>query len=173
MEKEELEKYILQNLSAREISKLLGKSQTSIAYWLKKFDLKTNHVSFKQKGTIDYGDKRCCPKCNEIKPLPEFYNRRKKEGSSVYCKICTTQQVVDRQRKLKGLAIEYKGGSCVKCGYSKYNGALEFHHLDPNEKDFTISHMKLYAFTDEIKKELDKCILVCANCHREIHGNII
>ena len=68
--------------------------------------------------------------------------------------------------------IEYKGGSCTRCGYNKYQGALDFHHLDPKEKDFNPGHLKKYKFDDKIKKELDKCILVCSNCHREIHYEI-
>lgn len=77
--------------------------------------------------------------------------------------------VVNRRRKIKQLAIEYKGGSCVKCRYNKYYGALEFHHLDPNEKDFSISKSGHCTSWEKVKIELDKCILVCANCHREIH----
>lgn len=113
-----------------------------------------------------------CPRCKGDKPLTEFYQRRGKEGGSVYCKPCTSDQTLERQRAFKLKSIEYKGGKCVCCGYDKYQGALEFHHLDPNEKDFTLSHVKLTTFNEEIKKELDKCVLVCANCHREIHAGI-
>jgi hypothetical protein len=70
------------------------------------------------------------------------------------------------KRKIK--AIEYKGGACKHCGYSKYYGALEFHHLDPNEKDFSWQKLRLRSW-DSITSELDKCILLCANCHREEH----
>lgn len=77
--------------------------------------------------------------------------------------------VVKRRQKIKEMSVEYKGGSCQKCGYDKYIGALEFHHLDPNEKDFLISKKGHCASWEKVKKELDKCILVCANCHREVH----
>ena len=70
------------------------------------------------------------------------------------------------------MAVEYKGGCCEKCGYKKYIGALEFHHLDPNEKDFGIADKGFIRSWDKIKKELDKCILVCSNCHKEIHNEI-
>lgn len=175
MEKEYLKKCIDKNMSINQIAKEVNKSANTISYWLKKYNLKTKHLSFKDKGVIDYGGNRCCPKCNEIKKITEFYKRRGKEGASVYCKKCTGLQSVERQRKLKQMAIDYKGGCCqIKdCGYNKYNGALEFHHLDPNEKDFNIGAMKSYTFGDKVKKELDKCILVCSNCHREIHGGII
>ena len=109
----------------------------------------------------------------ENKSLSDFYNRRGKSGSSCYCKICSNDQALDRQRKFKIDCIEYKGGCCSLCGYKKYIGALEFHHKNPSEKDFTIANQKKTKFDDRIKKELDKCILVCANCHREIHGKCI
>jgi len=69
--------------------------------------------------------------------------------------------------------VDYKGEKCQCCGYDKYIGALEFHHIDPNEKDFSLSHRGYCYSWDKVKKELDKCILVCSNCHREIHAGII
>lgn len=77
-----------------------------------------------------------------------------------------------RRKKLKQMAIDYKGGSCQKCGYNKCNGALEFHHLDPNEKDFGISAKGDTKSWERIRVELDKCILICANCHRELHEEL-
>lgn len=71
------------------------------------------------------------------------------------------------------MSIAYKGGKCQCCGYNKYVGALEFHHINSEEKDFGISAKGYTRSWKRVKEELDKCILVCANCHREIHGNII
>ena len=116
---------------------------------------------------------RVCPKCKENKSLFDFYNRRGKTGSSCYCKVCSNTQALDRQRKFKINCIEYKGRCCSLCGYKKYIGALEFHHENPFEKEFTIANQRKTKIDDRIKKELDKCILVCANCHREIHGRCI
>ena len=115
---------------------------------------------------------RRCPRCKTEKPLTDFYSRRKKIGNSVYCKPCTIEQTIDRQRNFKQQCVDYKGGKCEKCGYSKYAGALEFHHKDPSEKDFTLAHVKLTSFSENIKKELDKCVLLCSNCHRERHAEI-
>lgn len=78
-------------------------------------------------------------------------------------------RIAEQRRKLKKQAIEYKGGSCQKCGYNKCPGALTFHHLDPNEKEFGISAGGVTRSFEKIKTELDKCILVCQNCHAEIH----
>lgn len=71
------------------------------------------------------------------------------------------------------MAISYKGGKCCICGYSKCNAALEFHHLNPNEKDFGIASKGYTRAWNKVKEELDKCILVCSNCHRELHNGVI
>jgi len=76
---------------------------------------------------------------------------------------------MERWKARKQTAIEYKGGKCCKCGYNKYIGALEFHHTNPKEKEFDWKTIRLVS-KDKFYKELDKCILLCANCHREEHA---
>lgn len=78
--------------------------------------------------------------------------------------------VAKRRRKIKTLAIEYKGGKCQICGYKNYQGALDLHHIA--DKKFGIGDKGYTRSWVKIKSELDKCILVCANCHREIEGGI-
>jgi hypothetical protein len=72
-----------------------------------------------------------------------------------------------RQKRKRDL-VEYKGGKCIDCGYKKCIGALEFHHRDSGEKDYSIGHGTPHSWEDDIK-EVDKCDLLCANCHRERH----
>ncbi len=164
MEKEYLKSLVDKKMTTRQIATELNKSQTTVVYWLKKFELET----FRTQTEF-----RICPKCREEKVLEEFYNRRGRVGASVYCKSCTGEQTKDRQKDFKQKCIEYKGGSCRCCGYNKCNSALEFHHIDPNEKEFEIKKSTSRSFNESIKIELDKCILVCANCHREIHAGLI
>lgn len=73
-----------------------------------------------------------------------------------------------RRQTLREEAIAHLGGRCQICGYDRCPEALEFHHLDPGEKDFTISRRlgKLSALLPELRK----CALLCANCHREVHA---
>jgi len=75
-----------------------------------------------------------------------------------------------KERKLE--LIKYKGNKCEKCGYNKNYAVLQFHHLDPLAKEGTVSNMiqQTKISLDEIKLEVDKCILVCSNCHDEIHN---
>jgi predicted HNH restriction endonuclease len=78
--------------------------------------------------------------------------------------------ITEYRRKLKAMAVAYKGGRCTKCGYDKCDIAIDFHHIDPKKKDFSISgHCKSF---ERIKPELDKTILLCANCHRELHDKL-
>ena len=102
--------------------------------------------------------------------MAKFRQQKSREVLSYYCVAC----YVDRQKRLrkekKRKAIEYKGGCCSMCGYDKYDEALEFHHLDPSEKE-TGSEIRNLSWA-RLRLELDKCILVCANCHREIHAKL-
>ena len=110
-----------------------------------------------------------CSNCHQVKTLDSFY--RNKNRPHCYCKPCHNQKRVETFRNNKRLAVEYKGGACTSCGYNKYTGALEFHHLDPSKKDVAISRFKGVGI-ERLKAELDKCVLLCANCHRETHAGL-
>lgn len=107
-----------------------------------------------------------------------------KGGSRKYCFICSPSYVkgdnisrgmtiTNIRKALKKALVEKKGGVCQKCGYNKSLSALEFHHLDPNLKDFSIGDYTSGQNVNIAKAfiEVEKCILLCANCHREIHEN--
>ena len=83
-------------------------------------------------------------------------------------KAYTKWVVADYRRRMKARAVEYKGGKCEECGYSKCQPALEFHHRDPSKKDFRLSAGNSWSWV-KIQPELDKCTLLCATCHREAH----
>lgn len=94
-----------------------------------------------------------------------------KETGEHYCIRCKSAKIKrERRLELKLKAIKYKGGKCAKCGYDTNTNALEFHHVDTKTKEFNISKYALGKPWAEIKIELDKCILLCANCHREVHS---
>lgn len=103
--------------------------------------------------------------------LSEFALRH---GNRWRCKKCAVEAVQKRRDKVKKMAVEYKGGKCQnpECGYNKCIGALEFHHFD-GKKDFGLSD-KGYTRSWEVnRKELDKCVMLCANCHREVHAGFL
>lgn len=104
----------------------------------------------------------------------------KKHGNSnaykslnrLVCKKCNVERVTIRRKKVKLKAIEYKGGKCLHCGYCKCPDVFEFHHLNPAEKDFAISKNGHSRSWERVKNELDKCIILCSNCHRELHAKL-
>jgi hypothetical protein len=74
----------------------------------------------------------------------------------------------DRRKKVKEQAIKYKNSKCALCGYDRCIYSLEFHHIDSDLKKFTIAHAAYQRKWSEVLDELDKCVLLCANCHREV-----
>lgn len=83
------------------------------------------------------------------------------------CQTCSNRL---RRMKLKIICIEYRGGKCHNCNYSKCYAALDFHHIHPIDKDFTVSERSQYRSFEQLQSEIDKCILLCSNCHRELHN---
>lgn len=81
-----------------------------------------------------------------------------------------SNSIIKTQKRKKQMVVERFGGKCQCCGYDKCLDALEFHHLDENTKEHKPAYIIIRWSFEKAKKELDKCILVCANCHREIHA---
>lgn len=100
-----------------------------------------------------------CKKCNK---------ERNESGTNLECIVCRSSK---RRRKQKEKAVYLFGGKCSKCGYSKSINALEFHHKVKEEKSFNLS-MNWHRSWDILKVELDKCELICSNCHKELHGDV-
>lgn len=112
-----------------------------------------------QKTVIPSKGYRC--KCGENDPK-NFY-----KSTSCICKKCHDAYTSSRQKeKIERYMDERGGARCMQCGYNKYIGALEFHHRDPKEKDPTWS---VRWGIERLRVELDKCDILCANCHREVH----
>lgn len=99
--------------------------------------------------------------------MPLMADKRKYADRAEYLK----RAVAKRRKSLRQKAIEYKGGVCQLCGYDKCPEALEFHHVG-NEKNFGISQKGYTRSWERVKKELDLCMLLCSNCHREVENGI-
>lgn len=162
-----------------EINKILGCSLSTISFHCRK------------NGLSDYNTYRK-PTDSDIKLMQEVYDKcgssiktAKELGWSKFTilKYITIKKlnkyevynnskksVSDWRKRTKIKLVEYKGGKCEVCGYDKMVSVLQFHHNNPLEKDFTISG-KSWSY-EKLRLEVDKCILLCANCHLEIHENI-
>ena len=80
--------------------------------------------------------------------------------------------VARRRRKIKEILVSEAGGACRLCGYDRYAGALQFHHLDPENKTFQLAGRGLTRSLSIVRQEAKKCVLLCANCHAEVEGGI-
>ena len=114
---------------------------------------------------------KICTKCGRELPIDHFHWRNKANGTRrSECKDCHNQYMKeiyrDKKDSLQNLKSEIK---CAKCGENR-GYVLDFHHKDPATKEATIARMTSNKYTlDKLEKELEKCIVLCANCHREFH----
>lgn len=173
----------LDGKSYNEIETILNCSKSSISHYCKIEKINDIGLSKKQLDSKTILEMKEFYKTNTIIATCEKF----KISKSTVTKYCDTKRFlfandIDRKnanylnlksyrQKNKEKAIEYKGGRCKKCGYDRCINAFDFHHLDPNEKEINIS-MILNNSWDIIKKELDKCVLLCSNCHRELHTGL-
>lgn len=175
------------DLTGKRFGKLIAlsrvPSRNGKTYWLCQCDcgnqkeVQTNHLtngSIQSCGCLHNNSNKVfikiCKICGQ-----EFSTHA---NNRLYCYECSPDQKIygNEYQKIKARAIKhqliiYKGGKCEKCGYNKCEGALQFHHLDPSQKDFTIAQQNIAKDFDitTLYKEIDKCILLCANCHAEEH----
>ncbi len=127
-----------------------------------------------------------CITCKQDKTLDQFYKKtRNKNGLDYKCIDCWkaykkqfcqkhskkfTEKTISFRKELQDYVDSIKMNGCVKCGYKKCLKALVFHHVRPNTKSSSISNLVTRcAKKDIIKQEIDKCILLCQNCHHELH----
>jgi hypothetical protein len=101
--------------------------------------------------------------------LTEFKEVGRNQNARLRCFKCNVERVTKRRKEVKKKLVEALGGECYLCGYNDYIGALAFHHLDPNKKEFGLSDKGNTRSYERQLKELEKCKLVCLNCHAEIH----
>lgn len=147
--REEISKMIADGRSKKEISDLLGIGYSTVK--------KHSHGIRSIKPRKEYK----CVDCGEAEPS-NFYGKMRNR-----CKACHNQLGYKAQREKIFEYAESRGPiECSRCGYDRSFAALEWHHRDPSEKDPSWNRGWNY---NRLKQELDKCDLVCANCHREIH----
>ena len=131
---------------------------------------------------------KTCSRCKQDKPLDEFHkSSRMKDGLQSSCKSCMAEsynrsrkqkqshyQDVARQRQQKNVDLmrewkENKG--CQECG-ENFGPCLELHHVDPSEKEDHPSSLAYQSF-NAFLQEAEKCVVLCANCHRKVHAGKI
>ena len=113
---------------------------------------------------------KICSKCNIEKSIEEFAFRNKAKGTRrAECKQCiSNRQKIKYHKQKEELNELKKQKECVKCGENRFY-LLDFHHINPETKVDTIARLSTHSNAESVYKEINKCICLCANCHREFH----
>ena len=112
---------------------------------------------------------RICARCKKRKSSEAFYVKLCQRGSPhSYCKSCHNAYTTERFRRRKKQAVEYLGARCADCRGTFPYFVYDFHHRDPAQKDMQFNSLRRRSW-EVIQRELDKCVLLCANCHRMRH----
>ncbi|HET9152763.1 MAG TPA: hypothetical protein VFN85_01445 [Solirubrobacterales bacterium] len=163
--KEEMERLLAAGFSLREIAQRLDRSWATVRHWMGKYELKP--TPRRKRGAGD--DSR------EVVSRCEHHGETSfvREGRGYYrCKRCRVEATVRRRHRLKRILVEEAGGKCILCGYSGCVRALEFHHLDPKTKEFSLAHNGRTRSIAKLRAEASKCVLLCANCHAEVEAGV-
>lgn len=163
LEREVLAELVEQGLTIREIAARVDRSAGTVIHWLREHGLRTRRARGPERTSQSEGV-RFQARCSRHGET-EF--RVRKDGSP-RCLRCRSEAVSQRRRRVKAILIAEAGGSCVLCGYDRHQAALEFHHVRPEEKRFSIAQAGVTRSLDRARAEAAKCVLLCANCHAEV-----
>jgi transposase len=168
--REELQPLVEEGMSIAQIAQAMGRSKGSVRHWLEKHELATQPRLQRERRRYARLAQAAVmvERCGRHGPTEHYLDR-----SGYYrCKRCRTEAVVRRRRKIKEILVAEAGGRCLLCGYDRYSGALQFHHLDPATKRFALSMRGLTPSIGMVREEARKCVLLCSNCHAEVEGGI-
>ena len=154
IEREPLQTLVDEGLSQQGIADRLVVAKSDVRYWLNCYGIGTRRKLV--------SNAPWCDRCN-TRDAAEFQPGRRNR-----CRVCHSREETERFREYKKAQQDYKGGKCQTCGHV-VRVALMFHHVDPSDKSPNWERMKNWPFSEIVKKELDKTVLVCQNCHCEIH----
>lgn len=165
--KDQLEELVALGLTIEQLAGELGMSGTSVRHWLRRYGLRTRRA---REISGDVAKRTVVVRECARHGWTDFVLT--KSRGTHRCRLCRVEHVSNRRRRVKELLINEAGGACQVCGYARYVGALQFHHLDPGQKVFALSSRGLARSLDSARQEAAKCALLCANCHAEVEAGI-
>lgn len=171
IERERLSALVGAGLTIAEMADRLGLSTSTVMHWLRAFGLQSERARRRAEIRSQPDPPRALLRTCREHGRQEFVWRR--SDGSYRCRRCNAKRVAARRRSLKELLVAEAGGRCALCGYERYLGALQFHHLDPMGKAFGLGSRGLTRSLERLRSEARKCVLLCANCHAEVEGGIV
>jgi transposase len=168
LERRALEVLIEAGGTHRSIADELGVSVSTVRHWLARFRLETQATASRRES----GAAKAASKISIQRECGTHGRTRftLHTGGTYRCVRCRAEAVARRRRAVRAAIIAEAGGRCVLCGYDLYVGALQFHHVDPRGKHFSLSGRGLTRSLERLREEAKKCVLLCANCHAEVEG---
>jgi transposase len=168
--RDELEVLVARGMSIAQIAEAVDRSKGSVRHWLDKYALNTTNVGG-APGRKGAREARAAGLSEMVLRCPRHGEVAHVRGSRGYfrCRTCRVEAVIRRRRKVKHLLVEEAGGCCMLCGYDRCVAALEFHHLDPDSKEFGVAQRGAHSI-ERLRAEVRKCILLCSNCHAEVES---
>jgi 5-methylcytosine-specific restriction endonuclease McrA len=168
IDREALSALVAEDLPLAVMAARLGRGVTTLRYWLDRYGLRTPSQqarALRAAGQLPSTFERICPQHG----VQSFVL----EGRGYYCcPKCRSDRVQRRRRHIKALLVQEAGGKCQLCGYDRYVGALEFHHVDPAEKSFSLAEGGITRSLARAREETQKCVLLCSTCHAEVEGGV-
>jgi hypothetical protein len=163
--------------SDRAISEVAGCTDSNVRHRRKKLGIKPaiySSWSDEDQVLLDSGFIQCA-RCNDIKSKNSFHkedDRISRTGTRRICKDCVAKNRRNKWLRTKTKYTEILGGKCQKCGFCEFLSPLQFHHVLDNEKEHTLSIIMMReSRTQDVIAELDKCCLLCSNCHDAFHAS--
>lgn len=165
-----LEALVAEGRSIREIAEELGAGYSTIRHWLRRLGLATERSMRRKesKAALEAGLQKTYLQC----PAHGYTAFFLRPDRGFRCTKCSIAAVSERRRQVKRTLVEEAGGRCRLCGFNEHQSALQFHHLDPMEKSFHLSHQGMTRGIDQMREEAQKCVLLCANCHALVEAGV-
>jgi transposase len=170
LSREELEAAIACGASIRGIATDCAVSEGTVKHWLRKYGLETSRAARMRASEAAHRTEK---EVVEIRCMHHGLAPHILEGrGSFRCTKCRAEWVSARRRRVKAILVREAGGRCQRCGFSEHLAALHFHHVDPSQKEFTVSGAGVTRSLARIRAEASKCVLLCSNCHALVEAGV-
>ena len=174
LERQRLQLLVRSGLSIAQIARETQRSKGTVRHWLMRHGLKTQATAGRRRRPESLRAQAL--RLDSLVMTCGHHGRtefaRDRHGH-LRCKRCRSASVSRRRRRVKRLLIAEAGGACCVCGYSRSQGALHFHHMDPSRKRMEINARGAGVAIERLREEAQKCVLLCANCHVEVEAGLV
>lgn len=170
--REELEALVGEGASIAQIAEAVGRSKATVRHWLGKYGLRTSGRPG-GRARPGAGEARQAGLTEAVLVCPHHGQVEHVRETRGYfrCRQCRQEAVIQHRRRVKEILVREAGGSCRLCGYDRCLAALQFHHVDPDLKEFGVARRGARSI-ERLRAETRKCILLCSNCHAEVENGM-